>query len=348
MINIVHVGDVHLGRTFRFVNYDKLLIEKRREAIWISFENVLRYADENADFLIFTGDLFDSADVDHHHLSRVVSLFSKYSNVRIVIIPGNHDESMVGTLSFYLEECTHVFLMSELSLPLIEFPHERIRFHYMNHATSLSKTKEWIDVGLFHGDWNEIHEATRLQYDYLALGHIHQPTQLSYNAWYPGILEPGDFGELGAHGWVNVTFSNTMTTEFISASIGYFHTLKVDVTNALNIVDIIDRVIAKRHLMPQTSSLYLRVDLVGEHQLDQTIEIDGIREHLAGLADYVEVRNLSQNRMPVDYLQITSDNTIVGEFIRSMRELDKDPLAMLALDFGLHALLKDQNNEQNP
>ena len=63
-----------------------------REARIRSIENVLKAAQENeADFLLLCGDIFEHNMVSQEDVKKVVTIFNQYPDVPLYLLPGNHD-----------------------------------------------------------------------------------------------------------------------------------------------------------------------------------------------------------------------------------------------------------------
>lgn len=89
MIKIFVTGDVHIGRKYdRYPQIREKLIRSRFECL---LRCVRQAEKENCDFLVITGDLFDSTgSIRHQDVIDAVSILSSFGE-RVIVLPGNHD-----------------------------------------------------------------------------------------------------------------------------------------------------------------------------------------------------------------------------------------------------------------
>ena len=89
MIKIFVTGDVHIGRKYdRYPQIREKLIRSRFECL---LRCVQQAEKENCDFLVITGDLFDSTgSIRHQDVIDAVSILSSFGE-RVIVLPGNHD-----------------------------------------------------------------------------------------------------------------------------------------------------------------------------------------------------------------------------------------------------------------
>jgi DNA repair exonuclease SbcCD nuclease subunit len=84
-INDVHSSD--RGPRYRTDTYCDDIFRKLDTAFSIA-------SDRRVDFVLFTGDMFhhpQAAKVSHHLVNRWQSLFRRFDNLPVLIVPGNHD-----------------------------------------------------------------------------------------------------------------------------------------------------------------------------------------------------------------------------------------------------------------
>jgi len=169
-----------------------------RETRIKSINNVLNIAKEqNVDFVLLCGDIFEHNMVSQDDVRKVVSVFNQYSDIPIYLLPGNHD--IIGADCVYnrpiFQNLTHLKIIQ--SCDTIQ-----IQDTYLHPCPILSKfiTKDLtvnipsvhdlggIHIGIAHGslignfstqDWEDITLPIdpscieRTGIDYLALGHWH-------------------------------------------------------------------------------------------------------------------------------------------------------------------------------
>jgi len=219
MVKFLHTADWHLG-----IKY-KQLGNKAREARDIRLKTVgklLEIArDNNVDFILVAGDLFDSNHVDRSLVSAVSKMISKVVPTPVYILPGNHDP--LGRDSLYndpvwenLDNLT-IFHKAE---PL-DLGNVTIYPCPVSQKQSKDDPTQWIDaksndtnhisIGVAHGnlqvgfidDANFPIDPQRTEksgLDYLALGEWHslfeqRDSKGITRTIYPGTPETTKFGE---------------------------------------------------------------------------------------------------------------------------------------------------------
>jgi len=99
MARFVHCGDIHLG--FR---------QYRNEERYIDFATAFRYLtsyaqEENVDFVLVTGDLFDKKTIDAGTLIQAKEVLEplKSAGIPVVVIEGNHDRKHMRDIRSWLD-----------------------------------------------------------------------------------------------------------------------------------------------------------------------------------------------------------------------------------------------------
>lgn len=92
MIKILHTGDLHIGREYKKQEQENAEIAKRyRRARVQALENIVEIAnEENCDYLVIAGDLYDKKEISLALQKEVCSILGGYSGT-ILVLPGNHD-----------------------------------------------------------------------------------------------------------------------------------------------------------------------------------------------------------------------------------------------------------------
>ncbi|BCA84772.1 DNA repair exonuclease [Enterococcus saigonensis] len=209
-MRFIHVADLHFDRTFEGVPKELPadFLKKLNQANEKTLKNIITSAiNQNVDFVIFAGDTFHQKNPSLKNQQLLMQQFQRLEQVEIPVylIFGNHD---------YYDENRYWF-----SFPknVVLFEEEKVKsfiattqageryavsgFSYRQQYLHKSMTQEFpmrnsqVDyhIGLYHGDVQDanfapfnLSELKSKNYDYWALGHIHQPTQLSEEIIYPG------------------------------------------------------------------------------------------------------------------------------------------------------------------
>jgi DNA repair exonuclease SbcCD nuclease subunit len=109
-IRIILVSDTHLG--FDLPRNPRIAEEHRGEDFFENFAAVLRYAREkNADFVVHGGDLFFRSRLAQGVINRVYRMLHDYAGKgrTILIIPGNHERSVLPPSLFINDPDIHIF-----------------------------------------------------------------------------------------------------------------------------------------------------------------------------------------------------------------------------------------------
>ena len=90
MVKIFQTGDNHFGK--RYDNFPQIrdqLIRSRYDAL----QRCVTIADENnCDFFVVTGDLFDNTSrIPRRTVREAVRILGSFSGVQVLVLPGNHD-----------------------------------------------------------------------------------------------------------------------------------------------------------------------------------------------------------------------------------------------------------------
>jgi DNA repair exonuclease SbcCD nuclease subunit len=113
MIRFIHVADAHIDSPLKGLEaHEGAPVDVLRGATRRAFENLIQLAiDENIDFLIIAGDLYDGDWKDYStglfFRGQMARLRDK--GIRVYLIAGNHDAASVISRKLSLPENVHVF-----------------------------------------------------------------------------------------------------------------------------------------------------------------------------------------------------------------------------------------------
>ena len=217
-MKFLHTADWHLG-----IKYTQLgeKADKARQIRIKTIEKLVNIAkNENLDFVLIAGDLFDSNDLDRKIVNIVVEILASAPNLPFYIIPGNHDpltkDSFYNENAWNVAENVTIFKENEpFRVPYCDvtiYPCPVTQKQSSNDPTEWIKGKEdEISIGLAHGNLQipgfiddpnfpiNPERAIISNLDYLALGEWHSLYEHSTNGInktiYPGTPETTKFGE---------------------------------------------------------------------------------------------------------------------------------------------------------
>ncbi len=214
-VTVLHCSDLHLGR---------VLPQGRSEELQMTFEDLILLGEQRkADLFLIAGDLFDQPVPERELVEFVRSRLAKLpENMTVAIAPGNHDFICSGSPYLNCDWGKRVKILTGQPVQLENLPVTLwgAAFHGSYQTQSLLEGVRLepdgrLHIGVLHGDL--VSDRGQSNYDplppwqiaqsglhYLALGHIHQRSELhkaGTTAYcYCGAPEGFGFGEPGELG----------------------------------------------------------------------------------------------------------------------------------------------------
>lgn len=226
MFKFIHAADIHLDSPLRGLpTYEGAPVEEIREATRRALQNLVHVAlDEEVDFLLIAGDVYDGDWKDHNtglYFAKQMARL-KAADIPVFLIAGNHDAQSVMTKRLQLPDNVHAFPTKKADTVHLESL--GVAIHGQGFATK-AVTKDLTaaypaaipdayNIGLLHTSLTgyEGHDTyapctipglVHLEYDYWASGHIHQQECLREHApaiWYSGNIQGRHIRETGPKG----------------------------------------------------------------------------------------------------------------------------------------------------
>ncbi|SCY65262.1 metallophosphoesterase family protein [Microvirga guangxiensis] len=227
--SFLHAADLHLGSPLLGLSVKDPEIARRfatasREAFRALIDRAIS---AKVAFAVIAGDIYDGEWKDNTvglFFNREISRLTR-EGVPVYIIKGNHDAESVVTKTVPKPDGVTVFGTRKAETHRIE--HLKVAVHgwsYEDRATaadfSLSypaAVPGWFNIGVLHSSCEgksahatyapcSVQELSSHEYQYWALGHIHEHKVLSRDPWivYPGNLQGRSVRECGAKGAVIV------------------------------------------------------------------------------------------------------------------------------------------------
>ena len=324
--------------------------KNRGEEIWSTFERVIQVCeDEKTDLLLIAGDLFHRQPL-LRELKEVDYLFSKLTHTKVVLIAGNHDYLKPDSYYRKYRWASQVYFLLDDTLDYIEFPEFETSVYGLSYTSkeiteslydfAFPQKKQPIEILLAHGGDEKhipIHknQLLKLGYDYIALGHIHRMQEVERNKIvYAGSMEPTDKNDIGPHGY----FLGEITKErsevhFVPFAIRTYIHMEIPVNEKMTKREIKDRVaeeISKRGTM----NCY-KIILTGF--CDQEMELS--LEELDAYGNILEVQNLTRAAYDFEKIQRANAGNLLGKYIESLKDAEKNSVEYMALFEGVEALL---------
>lgn len=319
--------------------------------MWRSFDRIIELCEkEQTDLLLIAGDLFHRQPL-LRELREVNALFRKLSGTQVVLCAGNHDylkrDSYYRT--FPWEEHVHMIRsgqMTAVDLPAIKTAVYGFSYHAKEitdklHLTEKGPRRCENEILLLHGG-DEKHvpvkkeELESLDYDYIAMGHIHRPgLWIAGKAACAGALEPIDKNDTGAHGFIRgEILSGKCRIQFVPFAMREYIHAEVTVTGEMRGSDL-RREIEKTVQEGGTQNIY-KILLKGFRNPEVLFD-------LRAMDTYGNVVEIVDNTKPsYDYGKIKRQNSenILGKLIGQLEVYDQDSVQYRAMCEGVQALLE--------
>jgi DNA repair exonuclease SbcCD nuclease subunit len=354
MLRFIHAADMHMDSPFAGLGGAEAKARREEQRRQLA---ELRELCRNADLLLLSGDLLDSARAYGETREALEEFFAGLS-VPAFIAPGNHDwfsaQSPYGRMR--LPEHVHLFTSPEpepVEVPELGCTVWGAAFLGETAGPVLRGFRAdavgTVQLMVLHGDVTEgesrycpvTREDISLSgLDYLALGHRHSFSGLRREGrtrWaYPGCTLGRGFDETGEKGVIlGEIEGEDLRIRFHPLPGRRYRILTVDVTGAESLTE------AARRAVPEDAAEdILRLTLTGEWAGKPNTEV--LAETLKDLCGSLEIRD--ETRLSRDIRELAEEDTLRGAFLRSlMKRADRADAALqarltLAARFGLAAL----------
>ncbi|HET6882293.1 MAG TPA: DNA repair exonuclease [Pirellulales bacterium] len=231
MFKFLHAADIHLDSPLRGLErYEGAPVEQIRGATRQALQNLVSLAiDEEVDFVLFAGDLYDGDWRDHRTGLFFAAEMSRLreADIPVFLITGNHDAANKMTRSLRLPD--NVVRLSAKKAETRSLDDLCVSIHGQGFATAACTenlaegyppaVRGNFNIGLLHtsaDDGSAAHAAyaeccyddlRTKQYDYWALGHIHQrgPVWGDARIHFSGNVQGRHIREPGPKGCLLVT-----------------------------------------------------------------------------------------------------------------------------------------------
>ncbi len=301
MFTFLHAADLHLDSPLRgLARYEGAPVEQIQQASRRALENLVRRAiDEEANFVLFAGDVYDGDWPDHNTGLFFVKqlLHMREKRIRYFLITGNHDAAnrMTKSLDLPPNYDGSVPLLSHQKAETLVLDDLGVAIHgqsFANQAVAENVMLEYpranegyYNIGMLHTSLDaesggeharyapcKVSDLADKGYQYWALGHIHKRHTRHAAGQapivYPGNLQGRHIREEGAKGCmvVRVDDRQRTTTEFAPLDVFRWRLCTVEATNAENGEEVLARTgAALAACMDESDGLPLavRIEIVG-------------------------------------------------------------------------------------
>ncbi|ANX11075.1 hypothetical protein ABE41_003590 [Fictibacillus arsenicus] len=268
MIKFLHCADLHLDSPFKGLSsLPEAMLKRLFESTFLSFNRLVDIAiQEEVDFVIIAGDLYDSGQRSLKAQSFLKNCFAKLDShhIDVYIVHGNHDPLDGQWVSLEWPKNVHFFQGSSTQTFCYERDGKTVAcLHGFSYETSAvtdnrtihfpEKRDEIYHIGILHGQADGysghsryapflLSELLKKGYDYWALGHIHKKMDLHDDppVRYSGNIQGRHSGETGEKGGYVVTLNgNHASSVFHATSDIEWHEAIIECEEAENLQEVI-------------------------------------------------------------------------------------------------------------
>lgn len=357
-MKFVHLADLHLDAKFDSLSSIDGLPQKRRLEQRKALKDVVEYIKENdIKLFLISGDLYEQNYIRKSSIEYVNKLFEEIPDTQIFIAPGNHDPYIKNSFYSTYTWSKNVHIFNE-NIEKIDFEDAHIYgFGFTDFYCKESEIEEIqveepddINILITHGsldggsddlrEYNPLRQSKlkQLDFDYIALGHIHKPyynEEKNQKIFYPGSTISLGFDELGEHGiLVGDIEKDELKVKFMTIDPRQYEEKEIDITEMTSNEEVLEKL---QNLVLNNENLY-KIILVGKRYF--TLNIDEIKK-LNSRENIVKIKD--KTKVGIDIERIAEENNVRGIFVRNMLErkerenLDEDFIEK-AIEIGLEVL----------
>lgn len=332
-MKFVHIADMHFDTSFSQIKDSNLGTLRRIDQRKV-FKKVIDYIEENSiDCLFIAGDLYEHKFIRESTIKFINEQFERIKNTRIFITPGNHDPYIKNSFYNKYNWCENVTIfnanISKVELDDVDIYGFGFEDFYMKNSKIdelVIENHEKVNILITHGSldggsdddrsYNPMtsHKMKQLEFDYIALGHIHKLNLTDENKKiiYPGSTISLGFDEPGEHGMIVGNISkDSLNVNFIPLDESEFVVCDVDVSNFTTIDELVEKIIN----LDINPSNYYEIYLVGQRHFD--IDLYNLKK-MIDINRIIKIKN--KTKLALDMEKLSNDNTLKGLFVKDIFE----------------------------
>lgn len=265
-ISFIHAADLHLDSPMVGLKHlPTYILSRLRESTFTALEKLTAAAIENnVDFVILAGDLYDGEDRSLRAQSRFRNEMKKLSQkeIPVYVIHGNHDHlngswvhlDMPKNVKFFGSDVEMEVFQTKRGETVHLYGFSYRQRHIFDRRIDDYQKFEPADfhIGILHGNESggtehdnyapfSIKDLYEKEFDYWALGHIHKRSILSESPpiIYPGNLQGRNKKELGVKGCYHITLNEIdAKKKFVETSDVVWEEASVDAASAQSFQEI--------------------------------------------------------------------------------------------------------------
>nr|WP_052300901.1 DNA repair exonuclease [Methanoplanus limicola] len=315
VLKFIHTADLHLGSKFCGISgMNPDMAKKMSKATFSAFDNIVSHCiDNNVDFLLISGDIYDSADRRIYEQLEFRKRLAKLSDydISVYLAFGNHDPLSGWSAKIDWPGNVNIMPGNDPECLFYESGGKKraaiVGMSYKQSNTTVNLTKYYPEkenswpftIGMLHCNLGtdtghepyspcSVKDLTDKNYDYWALGHIHKPQIIQESEpviVYPGNPQGRDMGESGIRGCYIVTVSNrgSIETEFIETAEIKWEKVSVNVSKISDENDLIKRIEKEIQKIRRNSGdkpTFLRLTLTGRSPVHSLLSKEGVADDI--------------------------------------------------------------------
>lgn len=338
-MKIIHCSDLHLDSIMKS-NLDSKKAKERRDEILITYQNMVKYANENdVEVILIAGDLFDKKNITVKAKNIVIDSINSNPQIDFIYLKGNHDEisflddieEIPSNLKLFNNKQWTTYKYGKVTISGIEFG--ELEDYELYNTLMLSKSD--INIVTLHGqESNYIKDKTDIiniqslknkNIDYLALGHIHKfkIKELDNRGvyCYSGCLEGRGFDECGEKGFVLLEIDEKETKikpTFIPLAKRCLHEIHVDVSKTFSTLDTENKI--NKEVEKIDKEDLIKIILEGKVDLNSERDINYLEKRYRSMFYFAKIYD--ETTLEIDYMSYENDVSLKGEFIRLVLKQD--------------------------
>ncbi|MBE6733678.1 MAG: DNA repair exonuclease [Ruminococcaceae bacterium] len=342
-VKVLHCADVHIGALSGILGENAA---KRRFETLLTFEKIISEAIERkVDFLLISGDLFDSNSIDSELIDRTFEAFKNTGDIKVIYCAGNHDP-LNSTSPFLTRNLPENLYVLGTEDECISFADKGVRIYGRSFEDSSQVGKnrfsitppddDIINIMVLHGelksDLNSQYNAITPEFvksskmDYIALGHVHKKSGIlkleNTSFAYCGCPEGQGFDELDDKGvYIGEIKKHSAELEFLPVSKRRYIEENIDISALSNSAEIAAEIINKLKLAygeDYSQNLY-KIILVGEVDENVIISKDEILSRLDDELYFAKLKDKTEIRIDLELL--ANEVSLKGIFTKNMLSL---------------------------
>lgn len=380
-MKFIHAADLHIDSPLRGLEaYEGAPVDRVRHATRDALQRLVQLClDEQADFLIVAGDLFDHDWKDFNTALFVVNQFQilDKAGIRVLVIRGNHDSKAETSLKAPWPSSERFTLFDHKSAHTILLPELGVAIHGMSFAERHVKEnlvpkypdaiKGMFNIGILHTNatGNEEHATyapCSVQnlidkgYQYWALGHVHQYQVLNAgpcHVIYSGNTQGRHIRETGAKGCAVVTVENgeVERIEFVPTDVLRWKQIDLELTATQHLDDLyelVDSKLREELVTAEGRLLGVRLRISGGCAAHRQLGSDvarreaeaALRARVGEISDDVWLEKIKwHTRAPIDRESLQQGQDFVGELLRQLDLLAGDDAELKSFAACLQPLI---------